>query len=109
MNPSVNRVSVVLTTIAAKTDAVALARALVEERLAACVNILPVMTSVYRWQGHIEQEVEQQLLIKTASDRVPALEHRLRELHPYDVPEFVVLGAGEFGAAYLDWVQQSVG
>jgi len=108
VSSSAHRVSVVLTTIAAKTDAVALARTLVDERLAACVNILPVMTSVYRWQGHIEQELEQQLLIKTASDRLPALEQRLRELHPYEVPEFVVLGAGEFGAAYLAWVQESV-
>ena len=108
MTPSVDPVSIVLTTIAAKTDAVALARTLVEERLAACVNILPVMTSVYRWQGRVEQEMEQQLLIKTASSRVVDLEHRLRELHPYELPEFVVLRAGEFGAAYMAWVQESV-
>ena len=101
-------VSVVLTTIAAQVDAAAMARTLVEERLAACVNILPVMTSIYRWQGRIEQEPEQQLLIKTASDRVPALEQRLRELHPYEVPEFLVLEAGDFGTAYSSWVRESV-
>jgi len=105
----VNPVSIVLTTMAANADAAALARTLVEERLAACVNILPVMTSVYRWQGRIEQEPEQQLLIKTASNRVAALEQRLRELHPYEVPEVLVIDVSGGGAAYLAWVHGAVG
>jgi periplasmic divalent cation tolerance protein len=106
---SANPVSVVLTTIGASADAAALARTLVEERLAACVNILPVMTSIYRWRGRIEVEPEQQLLIKTASNRVADLERRLKELHPYEVPEFLVLPAGDQGAAaYLAWVRESV-
>ena len=100
-------VSIVLTTLGADADAAALARTLVEERLAACVNILPAMRSVYRWQGKVEQEREQQLVIKTASDRVPALEARLRQLHPYELPEFLVLEVAGGSEAYLAWVGES--
>ena len=94
---------VVLTTLGADADAASLARTLVDERLAACVNILPVMLSVYRWKGAVEQEREQQLVIKTAADRLPALEARVRELHPYELPEFLVLPASG-SRAYLDWL-----
>jgi periplasmic divalent cation tolerance protein len=94
---------VVLTTLGADADAAALARMLVEERLAACVNVLPVMLSVYRWKGVVEQEREQQLVIKTAASRVAALEARVRELHPYELPEFLVLSASG-SRAYLDWI-----
>ena len=93
----------VLTTLGADADAAALARTLVEERLAACVNLLPAMTSIYRWKGSVEQDREQQLLIKTAPERVEALEARLRQLHPYELPEFIRL-EGEASAAYGDWV-----
>ena len=99
---------IVLTTLAADADAHALARALVAERLAACVNVLPVMLSVYRWQGQVEEAREQQLVIKTAPDRVPALAARLRELHPYEVPEFLVLPVSEGSDAYLRWIRDSV-
>ena len=68
-------VSIVLTTLGADADATTIARTLVDERLAACVNILPPMTSVYRWQGKVEQDREQQMVIKTASDRVPICRH----------------------------------
>ncbi len=94
---------VVLTTLGADADAAAMARTLVDERLAACVNVLPVMLSVYRWKGAVEQEREQQLVIKTAASRVAALEARVRELHPYDLPEFLVLSAAG-SRAYLDWI-----
>ena len=97
----------VLTTLGADADAAALARTLVEERLAACVNVLPV-TSVYRWKGQVEQDREQQLVIKTTAGRVAALETRLRALHPYELPEFLVLPAGGGSAAYLLWVAESV-
>ena len=83
----------VLTTLGADADAAALARTLVDERLAACVNVLPVMTSIYRWKGSVEQDREQQLLIKTTAGRVVALAARLRGLHPYELPEFIVLDA----------------
>ena len=93
----------VLTTLGADADAAALARTLVDERLAACVNVMPVMLSVYRWKGVVEQEREQQLVIKTAASRVAALEARVRELHPYDLPEFLVLSASG-SRAYLEWI-----
>ena len=99
--------AIVLTTLGADVDAAALARALVNARLAACVNVLPPMMSTYRWKGAVEQEREQQLVIKTSRALVPALEARLRELHPYEVPEFLVLAATG-SAAYLAWIQESV-
>lgn len=100
---------IVLTTVGADADAPALARILVEERLAACVNILPVMTSVYRWKGSVEQDREQQLVIKTTPERLPALEQRLRQLHPYELPEFVVLRPSGGSEAYLRWVGENTG
>jgi periplasmic divalent cation tolerance protein len=102
-----SRTVIVLTTVDAALDATALARTLVEERLVACVNALAPVTSVYRWKGNIEVDREQQLLMKTSADRVPALEQRLREIHPYDVPEFLVLSVETGSAAYLAWVAES--
>ena len=98
----------VLTTIGADADGPALARTLVEEQLAACVNVLPVMTSVYRWKGDVERDREQQLVIKTAADRLDALEARLRQLHTYELPEFLVIAADGGSAAYLAWVDESL-
>jgi periplasmic divalent cation tolerance protein len=97
---------VVMTTLPADADAGAFARALIEERLAACVNLLPVMESVYRWEGDIEQETERQIVIKTARERVATLWERVRELHPYDVPEFLVLPVVDGNDAYLRWVAE---
>ena len=102
-------VSIVLTTLGEDADAAAIARSLVEERLAACVNILPNITSLYRWQGQVEQSREQQLLIKTTADLVERLETRLKQLHPYEVPEFLVIRAESGSAAYVAWVRESVG
>jgi len=99
---------VVLTTLPREADAAAIARALVEDRVAACVNVLPEMTSVYVWQGRIEQELERQLLIKTTEERLPALWTRLRQRHPYEVPEFLVLPVVDGNEAYLRWVAESV-
>jgi periplasmic divalent cation tolerance protein len=101
------RLVLVLTTIGVNADAAALARTLVEERLAACVHIGPEVRSVYRWQGTIEHDREQQMLIKTSPDRLQALEWRLRQLHPYDLPEFIVVEASG-SDAYLAWVRESV-
>ena len=99
---------IILTTLGAATDASAFARLLVTDRLAACVNVLPPMTSLYRWKGEIEEDSEQQLVIKTTSGRVAAIEARFRELHPYELPEFIVLNA-EASTSYLDWLRESVG
>jgi len=100
---------VVLTTLGASADVVALARTLVEERLAACVNVLPAMTSVYRWKGQVEEDQERQVVIKTSADRVAALEARLRTLHPYELPEFLVLGPVGGSEAYLRWIGEATG
>jgi periplasmic divalent cation tolerance protein len=94
----------VLTTLPTDTDAAAFGHSLVDERLAACVNLLPLMESVYRWEGRIERETERQIVIKTSRERVPALWERVRELHPYEVPEFIVLPVIDGNEAYLRWV-----
>ena len=99
---------IVLTTLGADADASSLARTLVEERLAACVNVLPPMSSTYRWKGAVEQGAERQIVIKTAAFRLAALEARLRDLHPYEVPELLVIHADDGSQAYLDWLRDSV-
>jgi periplasmic divalent cation tolerance protein len=93
----------ILTTMPDDDRADALARTLVDQRLAACVNVHGPMMSTYRWQGAVERGAERQLVIKTARDRRAAVEARVRELHPYDLPEFVVLDAAS-SAAYAAWV-----
>ena len=97
----------VLTTLPSEGDAEKFALQLVEERLAACVNILPPMRSVYRWKNTVEQANERQVVIKTTRARLTALEGRLRTLHPYDVPEFVVLPIDAGSAAYLSWLSEN--
>lgn len=81
-----------------------IADALVGERLAACVSVLPGMRSTYRWQGAVERADEVLLLIKTAAERVPALSARIVALHPYELPEVVAVEAAAGLPAYLDWV-----
>jgi|SRR5215813_4044411 len=98
---------VVLTTLPADADVAAFAHALVDARLAACVNALPPMQSIYRWDGRIEQDDERQLVIKTSRDCLEALHNRVRELHPYEVPEFVVLPIVDGSDAYLRWLAES--
>jgi periplasmic divalent cation tolerance protein len=99
---------VVLTTFPVDEDASALARALVTERLAACVNVLPPMPSIYRWEDNVEAVNEHQLVIKTMTTRVERLKTRLCELHPYDVPELIVLPVADGSTAYLEWLRQSI-
>ena len=100
---------IVLTTLPADAQSGALGRTLVEERLAACVNLLPAMESFYRWEGQVEHDTERQVIIKTARERVAALWDRLRELHPYETPEFVVLSIQDGSEAYLRWIGESTG
>ena len=96
----------ILTTMPDDDRADALARTLVEERLAACVNLHAPMTSTYRWQGRLEVERERQVVIKTSRACIAALEARLRSLHPYELPEFVVIDAAG-SEAYARWVQDT--
>lgn len=83
-----------------------LARALVDERLAACVNVHGAMTSTYRWKGKVERDAERQIVIKTTRDRLTAVESRLRTLHPYELPEFIVIASDTGSEAYLAWVMK---
>ena len=98
----------VLTTLPEGGDAEGFARTLVSEGLAACVNVLPPMQSVYRWKGEVEAAGERQLLIKTKAANLAALEERVKTLHPYDVPEFLVLTIESGSAAYLAWLGESI-
>lgn len=81
-----------------------IALAVVEAQLAACVNILPRVQSIYRWQGVVESAVEVPLLIKTTAAAYPALEAAIRERHPYDVPEIIALPITAGLPAYLNWL-----
>ena len=100
---------IVLTTFPDEALAAVFARTVVEERLAACVSVLPPMASTYRWEGRIEQARECQVIIKTTAAGVDALTRRLSELHPYDVPEVLVLDVAQGGETYLRWLGESVG
>ncbi|PJK15154.1 divalent-cation tolerance protein CutA [Lysobacteraceae bacterium NML07-0707] len=82
-----------------------IAAALLGEQLAACVNIVPGLTSLYRWQGKIERDAECLLIIKTSAEQLDALRKRLVELHPYELPELVAVQAADGLPAYLDWVR----
>ena len=87
-----------------------IAEALVDERLAACVNQLSGIRSTYRWEGAVHSDTEELLLIKTTDTRLGALKRRLLELHPYDVPELIAVPVAQGHEAYLDWVRrQSAG
>jgi periplasmic divalent cation tolerance protein len=96
----------ILTTMPDDDRADTLARTLVDERLAACVNVHAPMVSTYRWQGVVEREAERQIVIKAPRGRLAQLEARLRALHPYELPEFVVLDA-KASDAYGRWVDDA--
>jgi periplasmic divalent cation tolerance protein len=100
--------SIVLSTAGSPEEAARISHELVERRLAACVNRVPGVTSVYRWQGAIEESAEVLLIIKTSSVKLTALEAALRELHSYEVPEFVVLQVADGSRPYLDWLFAAV-
>lgn len=96
---------IVLCTFPADQDPTPLATALVEEHLAACVNVLPAMQSIYRWEGKVERAIEQQLVIKTRPERVEAIKARVASLHPYEVPELLVVAVADGADRYLQWLQ----
>jgi periplasmic divalent cation tolerance protein len=99
---------VVLVTAPSADAAIAIGRALVDERLAACVNVVPGLTSIYRWQGRREETSECLLMIKTDAARYAALERRVLELHPYSVPEVLALPVDAGASAYMEWLRESV-
>jgi periplasmic divalent cation tolerance protein len=95
----------VMTNVPDALTAQTLAHQLVEKRLAACVNILPAVQSVYQWKGAVEQASEIPLLIKTVQTRYAELEAEVKALHPYDVPELIALPIVDGLPAYLDWIK----
>jgi periplasmic divalent cation tolerance protein len=97
-----------LSTVGKREDADRLARALVEARLAACVNIVPGLTSVYRWKDAVESDPEHLLVIKTRRDRLDDMRTALLAQHPYEVPELVVLPIEGGSPAYLAWLDAAV-
>jgi periplasmic divalent cation tolerance protein len=99
----------VMTTVARAEDAEYLAREVVERRLAACVNLLPPITSVYRWHGDVTREEERMLLMKTRADRFAALRDLLLEIHPYEVPEVIAVPLEAGSDGYLKWLDDQLG
>jgi periplasmic divalent cation tolerance protein len=100
---------VVLVTWPADRDPVELAHALVTERLAACVNVLGPVRSIYQWKGDLEDGTELQLIVKSRASALPRLFERVRALHPYEVPEFLVLPVASGSTVYLEWINRQVG
>lgn len=98
-------VVIVLTSVPSSATGEEIARTLVLEKLAACVNIGAPMTSVYHWRGHLARESEHQLAIKTTLDRLAAVEERVTQLHPYELPEFLVCEAIGGSSGYLAWIR----
>ena len=100
------RSRVVLVTAPDRDVALDLARALVQERLVACVNVVPGVTSVYRWEGAVEESAEVLMVAKTTTERLAELERRVVELHPYDVPEFLALAPEHVESRYARWLSE---
>jgi periplasmic divalent cation tolerance protein len=99
-----NALLLVLTSFPDADSARTVSNALVEERLVACANIIPGIQSVYRWKGRVESVGEAFVIMKTNSERSDELWHRLKALHPYDVPEIIRIDADAALSTYLDWV-----
>src|SRR5512140_1550226 len=100
-------VVVVFSTFPSEAKAAEVGRALVDEHLAACVNLVPRIRSIYRWKGEVCDEVETLAIVKTTEDRLEALRARLVALHPYEVPEMIAVPVVAGHPAYLAWVEAS--
>lgn len=100
--------ALVLTTYPEETPAIQFAQQLIKQKLAACVNISPIMTSVYEWEGKLEQGKECQLVIKTLHAKLTALSDYIRQNHPYEVPEILELPISGGLPAYLSWISESL-
>ena len=98
----------IISTAGSKEEASSIAHKLVEERLAACVNIIGPIESVYRWQGKVESAVEFTMLVKTTSAKSKAVMHRIRELHSYELPEAIQIDIQDGSPEYLKWIAESV-
>jgi periplasmic divalent cation tolerance protein len=103
------RYSITLITVGKRADALRIARALVDERLAACVNVVPGVTSVYRWKGKRCEDRELLLIVKSRVDRWAALARRVKAIHPYTVPEIIRLPIEAGARDYLRWIDEVLG
>jgi periplasmic divalent cation tolerance protein len=99
---------IVLSTARSEDEARNIAHHLVERQLAACVNIVPQIESIYRWQGKVESSREWLLLVKTTAEKFPAVRDAIRELHSYELPECIALSVEDGTAEYLEWIELSV-
>ena len=108
MEPGVSGRAVVLCTVGSAEDAERIAGALVDRGLAACVNVVPGVTSFYRWKGEIARDSEWLLLMKTTAERFEALREALVDLHPYEVPEVIALPIERGHNPYLEWIDECV-
>jgi periplasmic divalent cation tolerance protein len=99
---------IVLTTAGSEEEARKIARTLLDRRLAACVNILPEIESIYRWQGNVDEGREWLLLIKTSGELFPVVRDAIRELHSYDLPECIAINIESGSAEYLQWLGDSI-
>jgi len=97
-------IRILISTIGSIEQAESIARTLIEEKAAACVNLVPGLVSIYRWQGQLQRDQEILMIMKTSGDRSEALMARLKELHPYDVPEILSIPVESAAAGYLEWV-----
>ena len=105
MRKSSSQIVLVLVTTSSRKDALTIAQALVREKQAACVNILPSVTSIFRWQGKVQRSREALLLIKTTGRRYAALEKAIRSLHSYEVPEIISIRIDRGLPQYIEWVE----
>jgi periplasmic divalent cation tolerance protein len=99
---------IVLTTAGSEEEARKMATALVERRLAACVNIVPQVTSIYRWQGKVEESAEWLLIVKTTAEAFKNVQEAITQLHSYEVPECISLAIEDGSPNYLQWIGESV-
>ena len=99
---------IVLSTAGSEDEARKIAHHLVEQRLAACVNIVPQIESIYRWQGNVESSREWLLVIKTSADKFARVRDAIRELHSYDIPECIAIAVEDGSPDYLKWIIDSV-
>jgi len=108
MSPTPCPFKICLTTVAKMSTARRIAKALLQQKLVACVNISSRMTSLYHWQGDIVEENEYLLLMKTSAHKIAELEVSLQRLHPYDIPEFIILDIEDGASDYLNWINSAL-
>ncbi|CAB3401733.1 unnamed protein product [Caenorhabditis bovis] len=109
MSTAAIRLVTVLITVPTKDVGLQISRSIVTQKLAACVNIIPSVTSVYVWEGKLEESDELMMVVKTTSEKIAQLQESVTKLHPYDVPEFIVLPIEHAAPKYASWIATQTG